>query len=95
MASYDWVLGDKIQFFSSKSRAGGNYTLVEWVNDGETIGEIPLIPMYFIHPDKERTLINSNEVYESVEWFSDASGDKATIRYPDGSVETVFKPAAE
>ena len=51
--------------------------------------------MYFIHPDKERTLINSNEVYESVEWFSDASGDKATIRYPDGSVETVFKPAAE
>ena len=95
VASYDWVLGDKIQFYSSKSRAGGNYTLVEWVNDGETIGEIPLIPMYFIHPDKERTLINSNEVYESVEWFSDASGDKATIRYPDGSVETVFKPAAE
>ena len=94
-ASYDWTLGDKIQLFSSKSQLSSSYSLVEWVSDGETIGEIPLIPMYFIDSDKERTLINSNEVYESVEWFSDSKGDKATIRYPDGSVETIFKPAAE
>ena len=91
VASYDWTLGDKIQFFSSTTQ-GSAYTLVEWLNDGVTVGEIPLIPMYFISPDESGRLINSNEEYEYVDWLSDESYEKAVITYSDGSVETIVKP---
>lgn len=90
-AQYDWNLGDKIQFFS-RTRQSDKYTLVDWIKDDGTIGEIPLVPMYFISPLKSETLINSNEVYDSVNWSSGEGYEKAVITYPDGSVETIVKP---
>ena len=68
---------------------------MDWADDGETIGEIPLIPMYFISPEKSGVLINSNEAFDSVVWSSEDGFEKAVITYSDGSVETILKPIAQ
>ena len=69
------------------------YLVDKQEDDTETIGEIPLIPMYFISPDASEVLVNSNEKYSSVEWSNSNGFEKAVITYPDGTTETILKPA--
>ena len=90
----NWTLGDKICLFCSQDQ-NEFYRVDKQEGDSETVGEIPLIPMYFIDPDQSGRLVNGTEKYDSVEWSSDEVFEKAVISYPDGSTETILKPREE
>ena len=93
-AALNWTLGDKICLFCSQDQ-NEFYRVDKQEGDSETVGEIPLIPMYFIDPDQSGRLVNGTEKYDSVEWSSDEVFEKAVISYPDGSTETILKPREE
>lgn len=88
--SYNFRLGDKICLGTYDS-GDGVYRQVKWVSDGVTVGEIPLVPMYFISQDGGNHLINGSEVFSNVEWPASSGMTKAVITYPDGSVETIVQ----
>ncbi len=92
MSALNWTLGDKVRLHCSMDKKAF-YLVDKQEDDTETIGEIPLIPMYFISPDASEVLVNSNEKYSSVEWSNSNGFEKAVITYPDGTTETIRKPA--
>lgn len=79
-------LGDKVALYYSTT---SGYEPADWYKDGNTVGEIPIFPMYFINPVGGESLLNGSEKYSSVEYSVEKGINKAVITYEDGSVETI------
>ena len=86
----DVRLGDKICLFTSTS-SSGPYTLVPAANDGETIGELPMIPLPFFSDDGEYILNADNVIDDLQDYGSSGTTYKAVITYSDGTKEILVK----
>lgn len=86
----DVKLGDVIRLYTSTS-ATGTYKLVEWVDEYDTVGEMPMIPMPFINEDGTK-IINAGGLIETAKIQRESNGDcYATVTYKDGSTEWIMK----
>ena len=89
-ASYPIKLGDKVLLYTDPEKKDA-YEPLRWTDDGATVGELYLVPMYFIDLTGEKKLLNSNEPCTAVQWAEGADSLKAVISYEDGSTETILR----
>ncbi|MBO4263413.1 MAG: C10 family peptidase [Bacteroidales bacterium] len=80
-------LGDKIVLCYQD---GSSYTQIDW-NKSDTVGEYPMVPLYFIDPVGRKSVVNSLESYTSADWSTDGNAVKVVLTYADGSVETIVQ----